>query len=331
MFARAAAGRTEDSLPLRKALRWVAANRAPGGGIRVNHKSRLASREVTGYLIDSLYRAGEENFAFELARWEAAGQQPDGSVAAPDGVPYTFDTAQVIRGFLAVLDDLPEIEPHLKRACDWVAGQVQPDGCVTSPSLEMWSLPDGTRFTEYANLYVLPPLRAAGERLGDARYRDAARRGMEYFRRKPDLVEFKPQLGTLSHIFGYMMEALVELGEYELARKGLSQAASIQRPDGSIPAFPGAEWVCSTGVAQLAIAWYRMGENGPAHRAVAYLEGLQNASGGFFGSYGPGANYLPDVEISWGVKFFMDALLLREEANAAVGLTEPSAGSLPSF
>jgi len=312
---------------MQRAIGWVRANRAPGGGIRVNDKSDAASREVTGYLIDSLFRAGEKPLALELARWEAAGQQKNGSVAAPDGVPYTFDTAQVIRGYLAVLDELPEIEPHLRRACDWVAAQIRPDGCVTSPSYDMWALPDGTRFSEYANLYVLPPLAAAGETLGERRWSDAARRGMDYFRAKPDLVQFKPELATLSHIFGYMMEALAELGEVELARRGLAQAAAIQKPDGAIPAYPGVDWICSTGMAQLAIAWYRLGEPEPANRAISHLEGLQNPSGGFFGSYGAGAVYLPKEEISWGVKFFIDALLLREESQSgAKARQEQSAG-----
>ncbi|MDQ6891346.1 MAG: hypothetical protein M3167_01525 [Acidobacteriota bacterium] len=311
---RPAAAKEPGRTPLQKAISWVRANRAPGGGIRVNHKSDIASREVTGYLIESLYRAGEAPLALELARWEAAGQEPDGSVVAPDGVPYTFDTAQVIRGFVTVLDELPEIEPHLRRACDWVTGQIRPDGRVTSPSYDMWSLPDGSRFSEYANLYVLPPLAAAGEKLGERRWSEAARRGMDYFRAKSDLVDFKPELATISHIFGYMMEALAELGEIELARAGLAQAGSIQKPNGAIPAYPGVDWVCSTGMAQLAIAWYRVGERERADRAVSHLEGLQNESGGFFGSYGKGALYLPKEEISWGVKFFIDALLLRDGA-----------------
>jgi hypothetical protein len=61
---------------------------------------------------------------------------------------------------------------------------------------------------------------------------------MDYFRRKPDLVEFKRVLAMLSHYFGYMMEALVDLGEIELAKKGLEQAANIQKRNGVIPAYP---------------------------------------------------------------------------------------------
>jgi malonyl-CoA O-methyltransferase len=108
-----------------------------------------------------------------------------------------------------------------------------------------------------------------------------------------------------------MMEALIELDETELAEKGLAQVLKIQRKDGSIPAYPGVDWVCSTGVAQLAIAMYKLGYRDSADIAVTYLEQIQNQSGGFFGSYGSGAKYFPKEEISWAVKFFLDAYMLK--------------------
>ena len=40
---------------------------------------------------------------------------------------------------------------------------------------------------------------------------------------------------------------------------------------------------------------------------MRFLAGLQNPSGGFFGSYGPGATYFPEAEISWGVKYAIEA------------------------
>lgn len=298
------------SLPVKKAVAWVKANRVPGGGIAVHHKSPVATQEVTGYLIPTLISVGERELATELALWEASVQRADGSLAAPDDVPYTFDTAQVIRGFLAVVDRIPALETNLRRACDFVADQIDHDGKVRSPSLDMWKLPDGNVLTDYCNLYVLPPLMEAGRFLGDPRYAEAAQRALEAFRRKPDLVTFKPESGTFSHMFGYMMEALVDLGETTLAAQGLSQAEHIQRADGSIPSFPGATWICSTGMAQLAIAWFKLGHPEPARKALAYLEHLQHPSGAFFGSYGKGAIYFPNEEISWGVKFFIDAELL---------------------
>jgi malonyl-CoA O-methyltransferase len=295
---------------LAKAVSWVRNNQVPGGGIAVHHRTREATQEVTGYLIPTLVNAGESALALELARWEASVQQPDGSLAAPDGVPYTFDTAQVARGFLSVLDQAPEFEENLRRACDYVASQIGRDGRVSSPSLDMWKLADGSTLTDYCNLYVLPPLVDAGRRLNRPDYLEAAARGVSYYCRKPDLLIFKPQSSTFSHMFGYMMEALVDLGELALAERGLAQAEAIQRADGTIPAYPGATWTCSTGTAQLAIAWLKLGRPQPALRALKSLERLQHASGGFFGSYGHGAIYFTGEEISWAVKFFIDAELL---------------------
>lgn len=303
-----------DASPIRRALDWVRQNRAPTGGILLHHRAEHVTQEVTGYFIPTLMNAGEQELALELALWEASVQSADGSWAAPDGVPYTFDTAQVIRGFLAVVDLLPQLEPNLRRACDYVARKIARDGRVTSKSLDMWKLTDGSVLTDYCNLYVLPPLFEAGKRLGEPRYTEAATRSLEYFKRQQDVVTFKPESGTFTHMFGYMMEALVDCGETELAAKGLAQAEAIQNGDGSIPAYPRATWVCSTGMAQLAIAWFKLGLPQPAQKAVTYLERMQHRSGGFFGSYGKGAIYFTKEEISWGVKFFIDAELLAQAA-----------------
>jgi malonyl-CoA O-methyltransferase len=273
------------------------------------------TQETTGYIIPTLYNLGEKDLAIQLAKWEASCQRPDGAFSAVDGVPYTFDTAQVVRGFLAVLDDVPALEENLRRACDYVESHIAFNGEVCTQSYDTWKFPDGSMLSEYGNLYVLPPMLAAGKKLSEPRYISAARRGLDYFRSKPDLVEFKSELGTLSHYFGYMMEALVDLGETDLAKRGLAQAQSIQKKDGAIPAFPKALWVCSTGLAQLAIAWYKLGDREPADRAIDYLVTLQNPSGGFYGSYGRRGQYSPNREISWAVKFFLDSWLLKNEPN----------------
>jgi malonyl-CoA O-methyltransferase len=276
-----------------------------------HHKRAVGSQEVTGYLIPTLWGIGERDMALEMARWEASVQRPDGAFTAPDGTPYTFDTAQAVRGFLSLLDVHSEFEVNIRRACNFILTQIEPDGRVSTPSYALWRCADGRTFTEYANLYVLPPLLAAGMRLGEPPFSEAASRALAYYKRRADLVEFKPELGTLSHIFGYMMEALIDLDEVELVRRGLAQAAALQSPEGAIPAYPGVTWICSTGMAQLAIAWYKLGERAPADRAIAHLETLQLANGGFYGSYGSGAAYLPDEEISWAVKFFIDCCTLR--------------------
>jgi len=300
-------------MPRETAIEWVKAHWIPGGGIRIHHRTTSASQEVTGYFIPTLYRLGEHEFAKDLARWEVSVQRQDGAFTAPDGIPYTFDTAQVARGFLAMLDEMPELEGRLRRACDFIEMQITADGEIRTPSYDMWRVPGGGMFSEYAHLYVLPPLLEAGRKLSEPRYIAAVKRSMNFFTKRDDLVTFQPSFKTLSHVFGYMMEALVDLGEVEIARKGLQQVAAIQKDNGAIPAYPGAEWICSTGIAQLAVAWFKLGDVERAERALAYLEKLQNPSGGFFGSYGVGASYFPREEISWAVKFFLDCYLSREK------------------
>jgi len=302
---------------VKKCLKWIRGYKIKPGLI-INHRTAQAlplTQETSGYLIKTLYCYGQKKLAKKLMQWEVSNQRPDGAFIAIDKIPYTFDTAQVIRGFLAVIDDMPELDGNLRRACDYVVSKIAKNGEVLHDSYETWKFPDGSMLSEYGNLYVLPPLLQAGEKLKVPKYVEAARRSMDFYRQMPDLVEFKPNMSMISHYLGYMMEALLEMGEVELAKKGLAQAEAIQNKDGSIPAYPGAEWVCSTGLAQLSIAWYMLGIREPADKAMSYLEKLQNVSGGFYGSYGKGAQYLQNREISWAVKFYLDANLLRRENN----------------
>lgn len=301
---------------LEKAIDWVKSHRIGHTGIVVHHKTENVSPEVTGYIIDTLYRAGEKELALDLAKWEASIQKPDGAFAAPgSNVSYTFDTAQVIRGFLAILDDLPQLEENLVRACDFVEKQIDRTGEIRTPDDSIWNLPGNRKLSAYCNLYNIAPLLEAGRRLNDQRYVDAAQRALKFYKAKPDLVEFKPDLGTLSHIFGYMMEALAEIGEIDLAKKGLEQAWKLQKKDGSIPAYPGVEWVCATGLAQLGIASWMVGNREAASNALSYLEKIQNPGGGFYGGYGNGVEYFPEKEISWANKFFIDLYLLVKGKN----------------
>src|SRR3990172_4124138 len=82
--------KTKDQLtlsgktPSEKGIAWIRNHRAPGGGIVVHHKTSVATPEVTGYIIETLYNYGETEFAYELARWEASVQRADGSFGAPN-------------------------------------------------------------------------------------------------------------------------------------------------------------------------------------------------------------------------------------------------------
>jgi malonyl-CoA O-methyltransferase len=146
--------------------------------------------------------------------------------------------------------------------------------------------------------------------LGVGEYSEAASFVLAYYRKQEGLVPFN----RLSHFHAYAMESLCELGEFELAGRGMAEVERCQRSDGSIPAYPDVEWVCSTGIAQYAVVWYMLGKKRPADLALRYLEKIQNRSGGFCGSYGEGAKYIPRAEISWAVKYLLDAHHLKARA-----------------
>src|SRR3989338_10205797 len=87
---------TDKRSSLRKAVDWVKRHRVNKGGIAVHHQTKEVTPEVTGYLIKSLYDAGEKQLAYDLTKWDISIQKPDGSFAAPSvQTSYTFDTAQV--------------------------------------------------------------------------------------------------------------------------------------------------------------------------------------------------------------------------------------------
>jgi malonyl-CoA O-methyltransferase len=282
---------------------WFRQHLVADQGIIVHTKELVPYPEVTGYFVPTLYNWGERDLARRCTRWLLSVQMSNGAFPAPGGTPYTFDTGQVMRGLCAALDDMNDIEAPLRRACDWVVKQVAPDGRLTTPSTELWT---GIA-NDLIHTYVLPPLAEAGRLLGVPDYGEAAQFVLSYYKKQETLVPFN----RLSHFHAYAMEALCELGEVDLARRGMAEVERCQRRDGRIPAYPDVDWICSTGMAQYAVVWYMLGNRQPADRAIHYLERIQNRSGGFYGSYGNGAKYIPGAEISWAVKYFLDAHLRR--------------------
>ena len=200
----------------------------------------------------------------------------------------------------------------------------RPDGCRCRQPGGAWSLGPRGEVSEAIHLYVLAPLRTAGELLDEPRYRRFAERSRDYYLRHVDCTRFDaPNL--LTHFYAYIQEALWELGCDDEVRRGMADVARHQQPNGAVPAYSDVPWVCTTGIAQLAQVWFRLGETERAERAMAFLADLQNPSGGFFGSYGVGAAYFPDQEPSWGVKYAIEAEQCRiaSHFDATVGEYRP--------
>lgn len=285
------------------ALNWLIVNHLPGAGIAVSNLEQKSYPEVTGYLIPTLLEAGEKKLALELARWLVSIQMPDGGFADPDGLAsHLFDTGQVLRGLLAVIEIFPEVESSIRKAADWMLASGD-EGIIRPAPSSPWSQRYGGKISENIHLYALPPLLEVGHLLSDSRYIRSVEQSIEYYVNKPDVLRFE----IITHFYGYVLEALVDLGRTDLARVGLNKVIEIQSREGTIPALPGVEWMCSPGSAQMAVVGYKLGLIDFANAAVDYLQTVQMSSGGFLGSYGPGAAYGPNTEPSWACKYFLDA------------------------
>jgi malonyl-CoA O-methyltransferase len=298
-------GKKKNISSTQRALEWLQQHRIDKKGITVSTRKRVSYPEVTGYIIPTLYQYNKKTLAIEMAEWLISIQNKDGSFSSLDGNVYTFDTGQVIRGLVTVLDDFPRVKEPLTRACDWVLTQIMPNGEIITPSKKMWS----NLVDERIHLYILPSLIKAGQKLNKSQYIEAAKCAINYYKRLPDLLEFN----TLTHFYGYIVEALCDLNELDLAKAAMEIMNRLQKQDGSVPASANVSWICTPGLAQLAVIWYKLGMRRQGDAALEYLIKIQNMSGGFYGSYGRGAKYFAYEEISWATKFFLDALYLRNK------------------
>ncbi len=306
-------GNCGDVFP--KAVKWIQENTISGKGIINSTNLPEPYPEVAGYYIPTLLRWGFRDLALTYAKWLCGIQKPDGSwYDTMDQHPYVFDTAQILKGLLAVRELYPQADGHIRQGCDWILSNIQADGHLTTPDQSQWN---SQECSDLIHLYCLEPLYTAAKAFGEERYRREADRVKMYYleNRMDEIMGF----GMLSHFYAYVMEALCDIGETELAQKAMEGVAALQRENGMVPAYRDVNWVCSTGLFQFALVWYKLGELEKGNKAFRYACSLQNASGGWYGGYATKANagvleekeyatYFSDGEISWAVKYFLDAL-----------------------
>jgi malonyl-CoA O-methyltransferase len=294
---------------LARGVAWVRRHSVPGKGIVITSRQRACYPEVSGYFIPTLLSVGERDLALCYARWLREVQRPDGSFAgAGTDCGFAFDTGQVVRGWVALLDRYPEFEGPLRRACEWMIATADPEtGRLQVPKPGgAWSLGRRGEVNEAIHLHALVPFARAGKILNEPGYENFAAKSLGYYLTQVGLTDFG-QPNALTHFFAYIQEALLDLGCEDLARTGMESVARFQQENGAVPAYHDVSWVCSPGLAQLALLWFRLGQIERAAAVFDFLELLQNPSGAFFGSYGVGAAYFPAEEISWAVKYAIEA------------------------
>lgn len=300
---------------INSAKKWIVNNTVDGAGIPVfiNEKKKSSIYpEVTGYFIPTLLKYGMTELAVTYGHYLLSIQNEDGSWNESTGVtPYTFDTCMILKGLIALISS--SLDPENKfllasvRAANWVLTMQRNDGSVGTPDTSDWTLSYGKKVPEAIHVYCLSPFYDLAKITNNSKFSTFADRALSYYLSCPELTDFN----TLSHFNAYIIEGLIDVGEIDRAKRAMDLISLHQRIDGSIPAYSFVDFVCSTGLFQYSICWFKLGEFEKGQKAFEFATSLQNSSGGWYGSYSVGkdrANYFPDSEISWAVKFFLDAV-----------------------
>lgn len=298
---------------VKKSLDWIEKYAVNNNGIAIeSNQPNVIYPEVTGYYIPTLLKWGERQRARDFALYLLTIQNENGSWSEPSGkTPYTFDTGQILKGLWEFIDEDEKFKTAFLRGCDWILTQQREDGSIATPDYSWWGLPFGKRVPESIHVYCLEPLKNAKEKYGIQKYDEFIKKALKFYLAQNDLIDFE----SLSHFHAYIIEGLIDVGEIKRAQKAMNEVAKIQKKDGSVSAYSHVDFVCSTGLFQYAICWYKLGDKERGDKAFAYALSLQNESGGFFGSYGENANYFEKGEIAWAVKYFLDALYYGQQCS----------------
>jgi len=312
-----------------RAIGWIMSHMVNGNCIINSTQIPKGYPEVTGYYIPTLLTWGYRDIAASFGKWLCDIQKSDGSwYDVNDEEPYVFDSGQVLKGLIAIKKSIQgtglhfaysesELDDHILHGVDWILSNMQQDGRLTTPSTADWG--DKRTCSELVHIYCLQPIMEVADIYGRPEYREKAGKILQYYlqHHREDILHFD----LLSHFYSYALEALVDLGEGDLAREAMQQTEVLQNNIGFVPAYKDVHWCCSTGLFQQALVWYKLGDIKNGDKAFEYACKLQNISGGWYGSY-PNPDYpeerpeyFPDSEISWAVKYFLDALYWKNKAD----------------
>jgi len=308
--------------------------------------------ETSGYIVETFYdlgyRSGNVDYgqrAESIARWLLTVQNRDGSFSNPqygDG-GIVFDTGQDLFGLVRAYRETQDTVflDAAQRAAGWLADSLDSDGAWRRNTHKNFVHTYNTRsawaMLELDNAHPDSAIQAAAcanldwamtTQLGNGFYKECA---------------FEPGLPPFTHTIAYAIRGFVEAGRLLQSDKyyGSAERAAVAMldyisEDGFIPGRisitgePKATSCCLTGNCQMAIVWYELAKrngNGrmlaAAHRALEYVMSVQdikttdeNVNGAIKGSHPIWGKYTPLAYPNWATKFFIDAMLLKEQANA---------------
>lgn len=280
--------------------------------------------------------------AERAANWLLSLQMPSG--AFPGGLrsaplqPSIFNTGQILQGLIRAYAETArrEIRRAAIRAGDWLIEMQQPDGS--------WSGPGAYQTAPHTYYSMVAwPLALLSIETADPGYAHAAEKNLDWV-----LSHFRPT-GWIDginlqghpnylHFIAYVLHGALEcavLRQRNDAIDIVSNSAWILLRRFETDKFlcgayddnfrNGRRFTCLTGNAQMSCIWLRLFEiTGDLRYLNAALKmnemlkqliptrGMSGMIGGVSGSYPIWGHYQPLRYISWGCKFFADALLLEQ-------------------
>jgi hypothetical protein len=314
--------------------------------------------EVTGYIVPTLYDVarftgddGAVVAAERSTRWLLSLQMPTGTF--PAGLqgdaarPSVFNTGQILQGLVRAHRETnrPEIREAAVNAGNWLIDIQQADGSWSGPGAYQ-----NAAHTYYS--MVAWALAELSECAADHRYGRAAERNLNWV-----LTHFRPS-GWIDgvnlrghpnylHFIAYVLQGVLECGillrrndaveavarsSWVLLRKFETNKYLLGAYETDFTA--GQRFTCLTGNAQMSCVWLRLFEmTGDLRYLNAALKmnemlkpliparGPRGIAGGVSGSYPVWGRYQPLRYISWGCKFFADALLLEQRLTRSVEIS----------
>lgn len=343
-------GERSDDGHIQAGLEWLLRAQSMGGGGGYAHSFSFVDGwaspypETTGYLIPTLHQAYLRHqvpalltSAVSATQWLYAIQRTDGSFADLQGHAQVFDTGQILIGLNYVAEQLrDERNDHaIRSAAEWLVRVQEPDG-----SFVRYAYHD--RCHSYYSRVGAALIRT-GRILGSTDFENAGRRNLEWTLSQQSPAGYFAHMSfdespPFLHTMVYVMEGLLD--GYELTRdqrcleavvrfaepllRSSSQRDHILRSQYRSDFTAADSGRCLVGLAQWAGVCFRLFATTGNERyreegckSTHYVKSKQlfvrheDVYGGLPGSAPVNGRYMGYSLPNWGLKFFIDALLLK--------------------
>lgn len=314
--------------------------------------------ETTGYIVPTVLAQAERpggdgwrDRGRRMLNWLAAIQFENGGIQggkidAAKNVPVTFNTGQVLLGFSAGVRVFDEFHDAMHGAAMFLRDSLDDDGCWRKHPTPFAAA--GEKAYETHVSWGLFEAERLAPGLG---YADAGLRQLDWAltKQRPNgwVADCCLNMAKepLTHTLGYFLRGVVEAhrfsGEHrylEAARKTGDALLALQRPDGALAGRwdadwrPRVDWVCLTGVSQIAESWFYLHEATGERdylegalkanafvRRTMHLDGPAETRGGVKGSFPVDGGYGEFEFLNWAAKFTIDANLKELEMRPQFG------------